>query len=56
MAKKPEPKPKPQKKMTAKEQSERFIQTARDIHADETGGEFEAALKKVVPPKHGGSG
>ena len=34
-----------------KEQSERFIDTAREHGTDESGEEFERAFKKVVPPK-----
>lgn len=48
MAKKPGKKPKP-KKLTAKEQSERFKQTARDIEADESGKAFEMVFEKIVP-------
>jgi hypothetical protein len=32
-------------------QSQRFIETAREIGADETGEAFERAFKKIVPPK-----
>ncbi len=45
-AKKPPP-----KKMTPAEQSERFIQTARDLGVDESGKEYEVALRKIAPPK-----
>ena len=38
----------PKKKET---QRERFIEAARSIGFDETGGEFERALKKIVPLK-----
>lgn len=34
-----------------KAQSERFIETAREIRADESGKSFEKAFRKVVPPK-----
>ena len=44
------PKKPPPKKMTKKEQSERFIETAREIGVDETGAEFEKVFRKVVPP------
>ena len=54
MAKKPEAKPKPKRKMTAKEQSERFIQTARDIGADENDEAFELLLKEIARPKSPG--
>ena len=36
---------------TEKSQSERFIEAARAIGVDESGEEFERALKKVAPPK-----
>ena len=35
------------KKMTKKEQSERFIETARELGADESGLGFEDALRKM---------
>jgi hypothetical protein len=50
MAKKPEAKPKPQKKMTDKEQSERFIQAARELDADESGKDFELAAARILKP------
>jgi hypothetical protein len=34
-----------------KTQSERFIEAARSIGVDETGREFDRALKKIVPPR-----
>jgi ABC-type dipeptide/oligopeptide/nickel transport system permease component len=37
-----------EKKM-AKAQSERFIETARALGVDESGKEFEMALRKIVP-------
>lgn len=39
-------KPKPDDK----EQSERFIEKAREIEADESGKSFERAIGRVVPP------
>lgn len=42
---------KPKKASSEKTQRERFIETARAIGVDETGKEFEGALKKVVPLK-----
>ena len=39
------------KKADDKEQSERFIEIAREYGTDETGKEFERAFKKVVPQK-----
>jgi len=50
MAQRPKAKPKLKgQKSTDKKQSERFIETARAIGVDETGKEFERALKKIVP-------
>jgi len=34
-----------------KTQAERFVETARQIGADETGKAFERAFEKIVPPK-----
>ncbi len=34
-----------------KAHSERFIETAREIGVDETGKEFELALKQIMPAK-----
>jgi len=42
-------------KSQEKTQSERFIETAREIGVDESGKEFERALKRVVPPRKGSS-
>jgi hypothetical protein len=42
---------KPKRKQDNKEQSERFIEKAREIEADESGKAFERAFKKVSPPK-----
>lgn len=39
---------------TQKEQSARFIETARAIGVDESGKEFERALSKVAPKKKPG--
>jgi hypothetical protein len=44
-------KAKPKPKMTDKEQSERFKETARKLGADESGKEFEESLRKIVVPK-----
>ncbi len=38
-----------------KSQAERFIETARQIGADESGADFESALRKIIPPKKGGN-
>lgn len=32
-------------------QKERFIAYAKEVEADETGERFEAAIKKIAPPK-----
>jgi hypothetical protein len=42
------PKPKDEKTQRA-----RFIEAARSIGVDESGGEFEQTLKKLAPPKRG---
>ena len=42
------PKSKPKTKLTDKEQSERFKQTARELGVDESGKEFEIAFEKIV--------
>jgi hypothetical protein len=42
----------PQKRMTPKEQRERFIQTARQIGVDESGAEFEALFGRVASPRN----
>lgn len=38
-------------KKTKETQKERFIKAARSIGVDESGKEFEAVIKKIVPPK-----
>jgi hypothetical protein len=38
-------------KLTDKDQSERFKETARELGVDESGGKFEAVFKKIAPPK-----
>lgn len=40
------------KKLSQKEQSERFIKTARELDADESGSAFGKALQKLIPPKN----
>ena len=53
MAKAGTPKKKKAKpKLTDKEQSERFRETARELGADESGEEFESALQRVLPVKN----
>lgn len=51
---KTKPKPAPKRKTLKPddpEQSRRFIETAREIEADETGEAFRRAFEKVVTPK-----
>jgi hypothetical protein len=47
-------KAKPKPKLTDKEQSERFKETARKLGADESGKSFENALRGVIRPATGG--
>ena len=42
---------KAQKKKTKETQKERFIKAARSIGVDESGKEFEEALRKIVSPR-----
>jgi hypothetical protein len=42
-------KAKPKPKLTDKEQSERFIETARELGVDESGEKFKHALERIVP-------
>ena len=44
-------KPKVPEKADDKEQSERFIETARKLGADKTDKEFKRLFKHAVPPK-----
>jgi len=48
MAKAEKPKAKPKPKFTDKEQSERFIETARKLGAEETGEAFDKAVDKIL--------
>lgn len=43
------------KKLTQKEQSERFRETARKLGCDESEDALERAFKKIVPQKDGSS-
>jgi hypothetical protein len=48
------PVPKPKRRTPKPDdpaQSKRFVETAREIEADETGEAFRRALEKIVPPK-----
>jgi hypothetical protein len=51
MAEKQKRKPKPTKKMTQAEQSERFKETARKLGVDESGKAFAKALDRIVPSR-----
>jgi len=56
MARRAKAKPKPKgRKSTAgttdDAQSARFIETARQLGVDESGGDFERALEQILPPK-----
>jgi hypothetical protein len=50
MPKKPKPKPKPKASLT---QKERFLEAAKKGESDETGAEFERAIKRILPAKRG---
>jgi hypothetical protein len=41
-------KAKPKPKLTDKEQSERFMKTARELDVDESGKAFEETFKKIA--------
>jgi len=51
MAEKAKRKPKPNRKMTPAEQSERFKETARAIGMSEDREDFERAFRKIVVPR-----
>lgn len=38
-------------KLSQKEQSERFKETARRLDTDQSGGAFEHAIEAVLPPR-----
>lgn len=38
-------------KLSQKEQSERFKETARTLESDETGEAFERAVEQIIPKK-----
>lgn len=44
-------KPKAVRPEAERTQAERFLETAREIGADETGEAFERAIERIVPPK-----
>jgi hypothetical protein len=41
------------KKLSQKEQSERFKEAARNLDADETGEAFERTLRTIIKPSKG---
>lgn len=41
------------KKLSQKEQSERFKEAARQLEADQSGDAFKAALDKLLPARKG---
>jgi hypothetical protein len=43
---------KPKASSKEKSQRERFIETARAVGVDESGGEFERAVTRLVKPKN----
>jgi hypothetical protein len=47
-ARRPKPSGRKAKKLSQQEQSERFIETARELEADESGKNFERALRAVA--------
>ncbi len=47
-AAKPRPSGKKAKKLSQREQSERFIETARELDADESGKGFDAVVKAIL--------
>jgi hypothetical protein len=49
-------KPKPTRKMTQAEQSERFKETARKIGMSENREDFERAFRKIVVPRRATKG
>ena len=40
-----------EKKLKSKPQRERFIETAKELEADENGTAFEDAFQKIIPRK-----
>lgn len=48
---KPKRKAKPKTKLSDKEQSRRFIETARELGVDESGKAFEKAVDKIIRRK-----
>jgi hypothetical protein len=52
-AARPKRKQRPKPKLSDKEQSERFVATARELGVDETGESFEKAAALIFRPKAG---
>jgi hypothetical protein len=52
MAKAAKPKPTAKSKPSKKTQYGRFLEAARKLGCDEREHSFDAAFKKIVPPKH----
>lgn len=48
----PKPSGKKKKRLSQREQSERFIETARALDADESGESFEKAMQTVLNTNH----
>jgi hypothetical protein len=44
-------KAKPKPKLTDKEQSERFKETARELGVDESGNSFEKVMDRLIKPR-----
>ena len=42
----------PKPRLTDKEQSERFKETARELGVDESGKKFEQTVEKILPKKN----
>jgi hypothetical protein len=51
MMRKPK-KPKAKPKQSSKSQSERFIETAREVEADESSSRFATILRKILKTKY----
>lgn len=45
------PRGKKAKKLSQKEQSERFKEAARTLEVDESGGDFDIAVHRILKPK-----
>lgn len=47
----PKPSGKKRKRLSQKEQSERFKEAARQFDADDSGNAFDNAIRVILPPK-----